>query len=82
MGDKAIKDLTNPDALGTTNLEHTEMKISLSFWATGSARVVFGRCYSFERVRARRVEHFECEVVPVDDNGKVVPRGSQERGAE
>jgi hypothetical protein len=65
-----------------TNLEHTEMKISLSIRTTSSARVILDRCYGFERERAGRVEHFESEVVPVDDNCKVVPRGLKERGVK
>ena len=58
------------------------MEFSLSIWTTRSARVILNRCYGFERESAGRVEHFESEVVPVDDNGKVVPCGLKERGVE
>lgn len=58
------------------------MEISLSIRTTNSARVILNCCYGFERERVGRVEHFESEVVPVDDNGKVVPRGLKERGVE
>lgn len=58
------------------------MEISLSVWTTSIARVILSCCYGFERERVGRVEHFEGELVPVDDNGEVVPCGLTERGVE
>lgn len=58
------------------------MEISLSLWTTSSARVILNCCYGFERDGAGRVEDFESELVPVDDNSKVVPCGLKERGVE
>lgn len=64
--------LTNPDA--RTDLEHTEVEIPLPFWPLDGTRVLLDHCYRLERERILGVEDFESEVVPVDDNSKVVPR--------
>jgi hypothetical protein len=65
-----------------TNLEHAEMEIPLSLWTTASAQVILDFCYCSEWVSIQRVEHLESETAPVDDNGKVVPRGWRERCVE
>jgi hypothetical protein len=50
------------------------MVVSLSLWATASARIIIGFRYCFERGCIQREVHLKSELVPVDDNGKVVPR--------
>ncbi len=58
------------------------MEVSLSVRTFDGARVVLDRRDSFQWVRVLRVVHLESELVPVDGDGKVVPRDFVERRLE
>ena len=57
-----------------TDLEQTEVEISLSARTFGRARVVLNVRDCLKLARVLRVEHLEIELVRVDEDGKVVPR--------
>ena len=65
-----------------TYLQDTEVEFSLSVRARLHPLVVLWWRDKFERLRSRGVVHRECEVVPVDDNGKVMPGSTGEWGGE
>lgn len=54
-------------------LQDTEMEFALSIWTC--FRALIGRCLgdNLQRVSSHRVVRSEQEVVPIDDDGKVVP---------
>ncbi len=65
-----------------TDLEQTEVEVSLSVRTFDGALVVLDLRDRFEWTRILRVEHLERELVPVDGDGKVVPRFFVERRLE
>ena len=65
-----------------TYLQDAEVEFTLSFGAGLHPLVVLWWRDRFERLRSRGVVHREREVVPVDNNGKVVPGSTGERGGE
>lgn len=57
-----------------TDLDQTDVEISLSVRTFDGARVVLDIRDGFKRLPVLRVVHLESKLVPVDDDGKVVPR--------
>ena len=65
-----------------TYLQNTKMEFTLSVGARLHPLVGFWWRDKLERLGSRRVVHREREVVPVNNNGKVVPGFTGERGGE
>jgi len=65
-------------------LEHAKVEFSHPQWTTGGAQILLDLRHGcgFKWVCTRRVEHFEHELVPVDDNSKVMPRVLKKRSVE
>ena len=63
-------------------LQDAKVEFTLSIGARLHTLVVLCWGDKFERLRSTGVVHREREVVPVDNNGKVVPGSAGERGRE
>ena len=72
----------DPVKIRVTYLQDAKVEFALSVWGFLGTLVLLCLGDKLQRLSFRGVEYRECEVVPIDNNGKVVPGLADEWGGE